>query len=789
MRSKFSSTLALLLLISVLAMGSNFQPAKAVRSSQAGLVQAASSVSNRELSWMAGKPLPVINGRVIFPPLPPQEPAPSYYTHWFAGSIYPSSLASQNASTISVSITVPSSEPRPEQYYYVILSAFDSNGSYDQIGFCAYYGVWGLSYSWTTGSPYPGSVVYIYDPIAMILSPGVTYTFSITTQAGVTYFAAYQGSRTVWSLAVSTGGDYLILSNYYSAGKRGRSPYDYTDYEEVYYTSTPGGAPDFNFTFFNNIWTSTNGSLYDTIWTPWYSPDPGFQVPSNVQVLINGNSVLVENPESTLAPKPSSGKVYIEPDGSINPSTAPIKNVGNITYALTDNTNDSIVVLRNNVIVDGAGYTLKGTGNGTGIILSGRSNVTIRNIKIKAFDYGVYLNSSSNNTLSGDTIADNSLYGVYLSSSSNNTFSGNNIIDDNGLGVCLEYYSNYNTFSQNNVTDNNVDGFYLYYSSNCTFSENNVTDNNDDGVYLYCSSNSTFMENNIIANDGYGVILDYSCNYCTFSVNNITNNNYNWGIYLDYFCNYNTFSINNITNNYWGGVYLDYFCNYNTLWGNTIANNYNWGVYLESSSNNRFFYNNFGGNAQQVISDGSPNTWDNGYPSGGNYWSDYLTTYPSAAENDSSGIWNTPYIIDSSNIDGYPLMAPFNGYPLAITSIASFKKVLVEGGSTNVNITVKNGGSLAEMFDLTLYGNSRSIYTFTNVTLAPGSTTTLTATGLRFAVGLYTLSAHVYNAYVYNTYKGVAVWVMPIAPLRPWFLLYTGDGWCGTRFWHPPIPV
>jgi hypothetical protein len=22
-----------------------------------------------------------------------------------------------------------------------------------------------------------------------------------------------------------------------------------------------------------------------------------------------------------------------------------------------------------------------------------------------------------------------------------------------------------------------------------------------------------------------------------------------------------------------------------------------------------------------------------------------------------------------------------------------------------------------------------------------------------------------------------------------WFLLYTGGGWCGTRFWHPAIPV
>ena len=188
----------------MVVVGSNFQQAKAYASSRARLWQATPSAPTRELSWATGKPLPVTNGHVVFPP---QEPAPSYYIHWFAGSVYPSSLASQNASTISVNITIPHSEPRPEQYYYVLLSAFDSNGSYDQIGFCAYYGVWGLAYSWTTtGSPYPGSVTYIFDPIAMILSPGVAYMFSITTQVGVTYFVAYQGSRTVWSLAVSTGG-------------------------------------------------------------------------------------------------------------------------------------------------------------------------------------------------------------------------------------------------------------------------------------------------------------------------------------------------------------------------------------------------------------------------------------------------------------------------------------------------------------------------------------------------------------------------------------------------------
>jgi len=66
--------------------------------------------------------------------------------------------------------------------------------------------------------------------------------------------------------------------------------------------------------------------------------------------------------------------------------------------------------------------------------------------------------------------------------------------------------------------------------------------------------------------------------------------------------------------------------------------------------------------------------WDNGYPSGGNYWSDYVTVYPNATEIADSGIGDTAYFIGLSAainsthantyiveaIDRYPLTKPFN---------------------------------------------------------------------------------------------------------------------------------
>jgi len=69
---------------------------------------------------------------------------------------------------------------------------------------------------------------------------------------------------------------------------------------------------------------------------------------------------------------------------------------------------------------------------------------------------------------------------------------------------------------------------------------------------------------------------------------------------------------------------------------------------------NTFFENNFFGEYDIGNSAGS---WDNGLV--GNFWSDYLSKYHNASEIGSSGMGDTPYVIDADNADNYPLMAPF----------------------------------------------------------------------------------------------------------------------------------
>ncbi|MGF3573694.1 MAG: hypothetical protein ACQXXG_09805, partial [Candidatus Bathyarchaeia archaeon] len=61
-----------------------------------------------------------------------------------------------------------------------------------------------------------------------------------------------------------------------------------------------------------------------------------------------------------IQPVEATETIYIQADGSVSPSTAPIQRNGDV-YTFTGKVSDSIWVLRDNIIIDGAGYTLQGT--------------------------------------------------------------------------------------------------------------------------------------------------------------------------------------------------------------------------------------------------------------------------------------------------------------------------------------------------------------------------------------------------------------------------------------------
>jgi len=87
----------------------------------------------------------------------------------------------------------------------------------------------------------------------------------------------------------------------------------------------------------------------------------------------------------------------------------------------------------------------------------------------------------------------------------------------------------------------------------------------------------------------------------------------------------------------------------NTISNNDIQNNNMYGVQLSvTSTNNVFSENDFSSNLVKNAYDLASNIWS--YQEKGNYWDDY-TGY----DNDSNGIGDIPYVIDSNSLDAYPL--------------------------------------------------------------------------------------------------------------------------------------
>jgi parallel beta-helix repeat protein len=198
--------------------------------------------------------------------------------------------------------------------------------------------------------------------------------------------------------------------------------------------------------------------------------------------------------------------IYIRADGTIEPEGAPISTTDYITYILTDDIvsrvmDYGIVVEREDIILDGQNHTLEGVKrlDSKGVYLYYIKNVTIENVNIKLFFYGIYLDTSSNNTISGNNITYHRNSGVFLASGCiNNTISGNNITN-NGDGIAFENYCNNNNITENNII-NNLNGISLIDCFDNRVIGNDIINNNGSGIYIYRGSNNIIHHNNFINN-------------------------------------------------------------------------------------------------------------------------------------------------------------------------------------------------------------------------------------------------------------------------------------------------
>jgi parallel beta-helix repeat protein len=223
-------------------------------------------------------------------------------------------------------------------------------------------------------------------------------------------------------------------------------------------------------------------------------------------------------------------------------------------------------------------------------------------------------------------------------------------------------------------------GIELFGVNNCIIMNNSVRDNLACGISLVNSNNNTIANNTCVRN-WIGIRLwawsSKTTNHNTIQNNTCSQNQRNginlWSYtYMTWVVNYNNITDNLISSNgflaQYSGIDIGKSIG-DCVTGNTITSNYQ-GIQLDSVFNCTFFHNRFINNTIQAglfdEEGASINTWDSGYPSGGNSWSDYNGT-----DANHDGIGDTPYRINSNNIDRYPLMTTLDVKPANKTDNSS----------------------------------------------------------------------------------------------------------------------
>lgn len=258
-------------------------------------------------------------------------------------------------------------------------------------------------------------------------------------------------------------------------------------------------------------------------------------------------------------------------------------------------------------------------------------NITSNNVEISGFN------------ITGATQWYPPACGLYLDSVSNVSISGN-YVANNTYGIRMNY-SNNNTLANNRIWLNHFGINMQSDNDNNTVIKNSFSSHTGVSLSLWSGSDGNLVTQNAFFDNSDGVDIGYS--------------------------NFNVISYNNISYNGLG-IDIEQIGNNNTICHNNLINNTD--------------------QAHSIL--GATNFWDDGYPSGGNYWSNYA-----GVDAGNDGIGDAPYTIDANNTDRYPLMGSFSDFnatseycvqTVCNSSVSGFQS---SATSISFNVTGEDGTS------------------------------------------------------------------------------------------------
>ena len=287
------------------------------------------------------------------------------------------------------------------------------------------------------------------------------------------------------------------------------------------------------------------------------------------------------------------------------------------------------------ITINGNGYKITGNRSGNGVYHNGFNHVTIKNFTITNFNYGIDLESSSNNNISNNN-ASNNVVGIYLLSSNYNTFINNNA-NSNEEGWGFQLSGSNNTFI-NNTANSNVYGFSLWSGSGNNLTGNRACSNNDLDLDEYAdASNNSWSSSIYTFSDPINITYFDQLHNCSYVTPVCVGQNYNFScgdnvnescvLNGDLTCSGNGLVIaadnvtlncaahnidgsgsyygvwsgenrNNLTIkncsilNFTNGIYIDVNTNHSNLVNNRLYNNSNEGISFAGSDNYNVISNN-----------------------------------------------------------------------------------------------------------------------------------------------------------------------------------------------------